>query len=118
MSNMTYTYKEPAGEKVHFTKEQHRVLFPQRQRNLFKRYDYYLSNDRLEIQQLPTVLTKALVVITLPIALLLYGVANYKEVIYETKHILQPKKYGAFVSDVIWERYETYEKARKMLDAN
>jgi hypothetical protein len=52
---------------------------------------------------------KVLLVLTYPLAVLVYGFANYKEVNMDTKKALKQKKYGGFVRDCVYSSSDIYE---------
>lgn len=104
--HMTYEYKSPLDrgmQKVKVPKERHNAVFSYRKRTLFKsfffRYHYYADDRSILIELLPTLFTKILNTVFVPVVILVYGIANYREILTEVKRSWCPRKYGAFTAD-------------------
>lgn len=105
---MTYQYQSPLDQgytKIKVSKARHNQVFKYRQRtffkSLFERYDYFSNGKQVIVENLPTLLTKVLAVLFVPVTLVLCGLANYKEFFHELKRDLFPRKYGRFIRDDI-----------------
>lgn len=112
---MQYEYQCPTAKgykRIKVSKAQHNSVFKYRKRTLLKslvhRQEYYDNGNQIIVQHLPTLITKILCVVLLPVNLLFYGVGNLDELMKDTKRIIQPKKHGSFSSDVISD--EQYSK--------
>lgn len=117
---MTFVYKYIRPEdrglcKVKVAKATHNSVFKYRKRTLVKslfwRYHYYADAKYMEIQCLPTLLTKILNTILVPVSIILCGVVNYKEVLNDAYRVLNPRKTGSFISDGV--HGDSYEKLMK-----
>ena len=114
---MKYEYQCPTTKgykRIKVSKAQHNSVFKYGKRTLLKslvqKQEYYDNGNQIIVQHLPTLITKILCVVLLPVNLLFYGVGNLDELIKDTKRIIQPKKYGSFSSDVIFgEQYSKFK---------
>ena len=117
---MTYVYKYQPPEdngytKVNIPRSLHNSIFkykaakaglrPYRQRTLFKslfvKYEYYYNHWNIKVQVLPTLLTKVLTTLLVPINLIFCGLSNYKYVFRDVQRTWCPKKTGSFIEDDI-----------------
>lgn len=91
--------------KIKVTQENHNKVFTYRKRTFFKsifwKYEYFADDKKIRVENIPTVLTKILVIMLFPLHLILYGISNYKDVLIDTKKLLNARKYGAFTSDIV-----------------
>lgn len=107
---MTFEYKYIPPEsqglvKIKVSKDNHNAVFTYRKRTFFKslfyKYEYFANDTKVRVECIPTSLCKILAVALFPVHLLLYGVSNYKEIVLDTKKIVNARKYGAFSSDIV-----------------
>lgn len=113
---MTYVYKYQPPEdngytKVNIPKSLHNSVLKYRQRTIFKslfvKYEYYYNDWNIKVQILPTLLTKVLDTMLVPINLIFCGLSNYKDVFRGVYKTWNPKKTGSFsVDDIQGEKYE------------
>lgn len=102
---MTYKYESPKDKgftRVRLPRKAHNNLFPQRQFKWTRRYEYYLSADRFVVHELPSLLAQAITVLMFPLVVVGEGIFNWKDIIDTYKKMLQPKRHGAFVEEVVW----------------
>lgn len=107
---MTYVYKYQPPEdngytKVNIPKSLHNSVLNYRQRTMFQslqQYSYFTNNDwNIKVQVLPTLLTKVLTTVLVPINLIFCGLSNYKDVFMGVQRTWCPKKTGGFIEDDI-----------------
>lgn len=113
---MTYVYKYQPPEdngytKVNITKSVHNSVFKYGQRTLFKalfvKYEYYYNHWSIKVLILPTLLTKVLTTMLVPINLIFCGLSNYKDVFRDVYRTWNPKKTGGFIEeDIQGEKYK------------
>lgn len=105
---MTYKYKDPLEngyKKITVSKALHNSVFKYRQRslwkNLFTKYEYYANDWCIQVEVLPTLFAKVIVIVTFPVTLLVHGIANFTEIKDEVYRFCNPKKTGSFIVDAI-----------------
>lgn len=103
-----YKYEPPEDNgytKVNIPKSVHNSVLKHRQRTLFKslfvKYEYYYNHWNIKVQVLPTLLTKVLTTLLVPINLIFCGLSNYKYVFRDVQRTWCPKKTGSFIEDDI-----------------
>lgn len=105
-----YIYTNPLNmgfRRIKVSKQLHNKIykFKSSQRtflkDLFLKHTYFRDNTELYIEKTPTLLTKVLNTVLLPLSLVVYGLSNYKEIIKDAKTEWSPRKYGSFTSDTI-----------------
>ena len=106
--NFEYKYIPPESQgmvKIKVSKENHNNVFTYRKRTFLKsllhKYEYFADDTKVSVEYVPTALYKVLAVLLFPFHLLIYGVSNYKEIVLDTKKVINARKYGAFSSDII-----------------
>lgn len=106
--NFEYKYITPESQgltKIKVTKENHNKVFTYRKRTFFKsliwKYEYFADDKKIRVENVPTFLAKVLVILLFPLHLIIYGTSNYKDVISDTKKLLNARKYGSFASDTV-----------------
>lgn len=104
-----YTYIDPITKgfkKIKVSKENHNKVFKYRKRTFIKDLmnttEYYENDKCIQIQCVPSLFGKILLLFISPLLILFYGVAN-KKVYTDIKRMLFAKKYGAFTTDCIWD---------------
>lgn len=109
-----YEYKKPEDNgytKINIPKSLHNSVFTYRKRTLLKslfvRWEYYKNDWNIRAQVLPTILTKVLTVLFVPLILIMQGVGNYKDVFRDVYRTCNPKKTGSFsVDDIQGDKYK------------
>lgn len=113
MSN--YKYVNPINKgylQFKLTKKQHNKLFPKQKKKWYNKYEYYYKADHILLHEFTSTPSKIIVSLLLPFTILFYGIKNTKQVLIEFKRMLNEKKYGAFVSETIWDK----NKCQKVMD--
>jgi hypothetical protein len=77
------------------------------------RFEYYLSDTDFLIHRFVSLPAIALNTALFPIALLAYGVANFKEVWRDHAKTVREKHYGSFCSDKVWAGSESFAEIVK-----
>ena len=104
MSN--YKYVNPIDKgyiQFNLTKAQHNKLFPKQKKKWCNKYEYYYKNTHILLHEFTSTLGKITVTLLLPFMILFHGIKNTKEILIEYKRMLNEKKYGAFISETIWD---------------
>lgn len=111
---MSYTYTKPAGKLYKVSIRKWNKHFGNRGR--FIVVECYIDDDVAVIQYIYSPLGKLLTTLLFPLAVLIHGFGNIKEIWNDQLGVISPKKYGAFSSDVIYrKRGEQWDKLHKML---
>lgn len=117
MVKFEYKYVSPESQglsKIKVSKENHNAVFTYRKRTFFKsllyKYEYFADDTKVRVECVPTSLSKILAVALFPLHLILYGISNYKEIVLDTKKVLNARKYGAFSADIV--TGELYDKLK------
>lgn len=109
---MAYQYIDPTlsgYRRVKLSKADHRRLLPNHPLKWHKRFEYYICDTDLLVHCFVSPPAIVLNTLLFPIALLLYGVANFKEVWRDHAKTLRQKHYGSFTSDKVWARCEAFD---------
>lgn len=109
-----YKYQPPEDNgytKINIPKSLHNSVFTYRKRTLLKslfvRWEYYKNDWNIRAQVVPTILTKVLMVLFVPLNLIMQGVGNYKDVFRDVYSTWNPKKTGSFsVDDIQGDKYK------------
>lgn len=115
---MTYKYTDPVEQgltRVKLTKAAHNQLFKYRQCNWKHRYEYYLGDDYFEMHELTSLRAKLLSLILFPISVIGEGIFNIKDTFNGHRRLIQDKKYGFFVREVVWSSEPLYDKIKALL---
>ncbi len=115
-----YEYKSPTEQgffEVTLTRKQHNELFPNRKTRWFERYEYYLSDNCFKMHRFTNWIGITIETVLLPLGILLHGIMNTKEILHDHKRLRNQKKYGSFVEEAVWNRYndKPNEKFDKIL---
>ena len=110
MINFKYTYVDPISQgfkRIKVSRNNHNKVFKYQERSFLKDLmtttEYYENSEGVKVQKVPSVLGKVLLLIISPLLIIYYGISN-KETYDEIKRTLFAKKYGAFVSDLIFDK--------------
>lgn len=109
-----YVYVDPVVNgftKVHFTKREHNELFPNRKIDIFSRYDYYISHQKLILHRTTSRKWTAVITIGFPLVAVGYGIFNLRELLNEYRELYNQKRLGSFLSDECWSNSDTYAAA-------
>lgn len=114
----TYVYVDPLSngyKRFFLAKKQHNELFKYDQLHWFTRYEYYISDDRIIVNRFTHPVAIAINLILFPLSLLLHGMVNFKESWTDHKKLLNEKKHGSFLSEIVWARTNTYKKIAEIV---
>lgn len=113
---MTYEYKDPSANgyrRVRLSKADHCRLFPARPMKWHNRFEYYLRDTDFLVHRFVGRTAVAISIALFPLSLLIYGVANFKEVWREHVRLVSQKKYGSFSGDQVWARSDSFSEIVK-----
>jgi hypothetical protein len=115
-----YTYKydnliDMGYKQVHLTKKQHNTIVKRRKKNWKNRYEYYLNEDRIIVQEFSSKILIILSVLLYPISVLFAGLSNFKELNRDLKRLLNEKKYGSFSEEWITKNTEQYKEIIRLI---
>ncbi|OMD76872.1 MULTISPECIES: hypothetical protein [Paenibacillus] len=102
-------------ELIHLTKKQHNSIIKRRKKNWKNRYEYYLNEDRVIMQEFSSRLLITLNIILYPILVLMAGFSNFKDLNRDLKRLFNEKKYGSFVEDWITKNTEQYKEIIRLI---
>tara|TARA_R110002167_G_scaffold98139_1_gene258606 strand:- start:73 stop:435 length:363 start_codon:yes stop_codon:yes gene_type:complete len=109
-----YEYKTPEGTLYKVSVRKWNKHFGNRGR--FKTAECYLHEGQATIQFIPTLTGKVITTLLLPIAIVLHGVVNIREMWQDYLKVLSPKKYGSFSSEAIWKGWADGKQWKKLCD--
>lgn len=117
---MPYKYSDPMERgltKFKLTKKQHNEIFPKQRINWTYRCEYYYNEHKVLIHKFTSWRAVILSTILFPLAVLMYGIGNIKEIYMDHYKLYHQKKYGTFVSDHVGKSDdpERYEKLIKLI---
>lgn len=105
-----YTYIDPITKgfkRIKVSRRNHNKIFKYRKRTFIKDLmnttEYYENDECIQVQNVPSLFGKILLLFISPLLILFYGVTN-KENYTDIKRTLFAKKYGAFTADRIWKK--------------
>lgn len=113
-----YIYKSPLDSghiQFALTKKQHNELFPKRQVKWGDRYEYYYNDYHILLHCFSNWKVKILGTLLFPVNILVFGVANYKEILNEYKRMYNEKKHGSFVENHVSSGTEKYDEIMKLI---
>lgn len=108
---MSYKYENPLDigyRRVRFSRKDHQRLFPRRPLKWHNSFEYYLSDTDFLVHRFVSLPAVALNTLMFPVALLVYGIANFKEVWRDHAGMVRQKHYGSFSSEKVWARSEPF----------
>lgn len=114
-----YKYVDPVEngyKQFKLTKKQHNELFKYRKITWADKYDYYDNGNHILIHKFINWKGVLYCTLTVPVAVLLNGVVNFKEILKELKELYNQKESGSFSSDIV--QGDRYEKLMKMINEN
>ena len=94
-----YKYESPLTKgfvKIYLPRKFHKEIFPRRKLTPFIKYDYYLSDNAVIIEQYANLLGKICTLLLFPLIVFMVGI---KEAVIEVKRTLFQQKYGSFSVD-------------------
>lgn len=112
---MSYKYTAPEEQgykKFKVSKQTHNSILKNWKTRWIHRYEYYIREDSVLVHQYTSVPAIVLNFLLLPVAMVVYGLSNYKDIWKDHMSYLNEKKYGKFVSEGIWRSHspDVYEK--------
>jgi len=116
LSNYIYNNPLDRGYKqFYLTKKQHNKLFEHRKIKWHDKYEYYYNNHCILLHRFYNSKAIILSTILLPIIILMEGLANVKETMYDYKRLFNQKKCGSFFGDNIWNNTDMYNEVMKVI---
>jgi len=116
MSNYIYNNPLDQGYKqFYLTKKQHNKLFKHRKIKWHDKYEYYYNDNCILLHKFYNLKAIVLSTILLPIIVLIEGLANIKETMYDYKRLFNQKKIGSFSGDNIWSNTDMYNEVMKVI---
>lgn len=111
---MNYEYKNPEENgyiKFSISNKEQNEIFKYRKSKWSYNYEFYANDSHIIMYQIPNTLGCIACTFLFPIALILEGLSNYKEVYKDMiLRTWQCKKYGAFSGDDIYkDRGDTFD---------
>jgi hypothetical protein len=116
---MSYKYSNPIDrgyKKFKLTKKQHNEIFPYRKLNWTSHCEYYYNEKQILIHRFVNWKAVILSTLTFPVAVLLHGLGNIKEVFIDHYELYHQKKYGAFVSDHIHNSEKKFKQIMTLIN--
>lgn len=115
-----YKYVSPVEKgmtQVYISKEEHNKLFLHEPRHWQNRFEYFISDEKVELHRFDSNLAVFLIFLLSPISLLLMGFSNWSEFVMDLKKTWNQKKYGSFCSSVFWKKRnsEVYTKFKALI---
>lgn len=105
-------------KQVYLTKEQHNAIIKRRKKNWKNRYEYYLNDDRIIVQEFSSKVLIILSVLLYPVSVLFAGLSNFKELNRDMKRLFNEKRCGAFFEDWITKNTEQYNQIVRLIGDN
>ena len=119
MEKYKYVYKVPEEHgytRVYLTKEQHKEVLDKRPLSWAINYEYYISKDKILVEQYASKPAIALVVLMYPIHVLMAGLGNIKELHQEYSDIFHQRERGKFLADEAWCSSDFYKRVKEMVN--
>lgn len=117
---ISYTYKDPLENgytQVYLTKAQHQEVFPNSKPKWIDSYEYYIKDTDFLVNKFESVTCRILNWLTCPLAVLYFGVGNWKAVVKDScKTRSKEKQQGNFVSNKVLVSSDAYKKIEEMLE--
>lgn len=116
MKDFKYVYECPTKRgyiKFKISKKDHNEIFKYRKTVWHSNYEYYVKDNHIIMQLIPTKLVCMLSTLFYPVAVLFHGSCNYKEIYTDSvTKCWCIKKYGSFSRDEIHKREgdDTFER--------
>jgi len=113
-----YIYKNPLDQgykQFYLTKKQHNKLFEQRKIKFYHKYEYYYNDNCILLHKFCNWKGILFNTIILPIIVLMEGLANIKETMYDYKSLCNQKKSGSFTGDDICKGTDMYNEVIKII---
>ncbi|QWU14232.1 hypothetical protein SAMN04487895_101522 [Paenibacillus sophorae] len=97
-------------KQIYLTKNQHNSIIKRRKKNWKNRYEYYLNDDRVIMQEFSSKRLITLNILLYPVLVLMAGLSNFKELNRDLKRLFNEKKCGSFSEDWISKNTEQYKE--------
>jgi len=113
-----YIYKNPLDQghkQFYLTKKQHNKLFKNRQIKWYDKYEYYYNDNCILLHKFYNLKAIILSTILLPIIVLMEGLINIKETMYDYKSLCNQKRSGSFSGDDICKGTDMYNEVMKAI---
>ena len=97
-----YQYRSPLEDgyiKVHLSRKDHNMLFPNRKVKWCHSYEYYYKQNAFRFDRFTSIWGKIVNVLLFPFYVLMRGLDSIDKLFQEYRSMFNEKKYGAFCSD-------------------
>ena len=114
-----YKYSDPTERgyiQFKLSKEEHNSLFKYRKIRWLDKYIYYYNDQGIKIHKFINKKGVIVATLSLPIAILIEGLGNYKEIWKELLSLYNQKNSGSFVSDFIDKNSNIYREIMKIIN--
>ncbi|GFN32476.1 hypothetical protein [Paenibacillus xylaniclasticus] len=108
---MGRTHFDPVSigyKKFNLSTKQHNILFKNRKKKIFEKYEYYYNDREVILRRFINWLGIIYLVLLAPVYLIMKGLENIPELLIEYKHLFNQKKYGNFSSDCVSANSQLY----------
>lgn len=110
------SYKHPLERgfvQFKVPKKDHNEIFEHRQIKWTCRYEYFISENSIEMHKYISLRAKLVNVLLYPLNLILYGLSSFKDVNDDFYKIWFQRKTASYSSDYISKNHNSYNKLKK-----
>lgn len=115
---MAFKYNDPLTRgytKFKLTRKQHNEIFPNYKVNWVVKCEYYYKDDNILIHRFTSPLAVVVNILLIPVAVLMNGLGNIKEICRDYKRILNQKETGDFSTDFVYKDNEKFNKIKELI---